>query len=92
MALTRAFRDVGTGGTPSLLVNSDTVDRHVQVRTSGPGALRIGFTSAEVASAGLGFPVPPEGVEFTLQAGDEIWLNGQFEVDGSVYFLITKEA
>jgi hypothetical protein len=90
MAATKAFRVTGEGDNPGLYVSADTVDRHVHIRGTANSIQEFGFTYNDLLVSG--FPVTPEGVEFTLQAGDQIWLKGVNQPGTYVYFLITKEA
>lgn len=58
----------------------------------GPAKQRITFRETDMIDSESGFLIPSDGVEFILEAGDEIWMTGQ-TVAGDpsyVYIMVTK--
>lgn len=78
--------------TPTQLFGPGVTDDYlVRIYTEGHGQVRIGFQQADVQQPGSGFAIPPEGIEFILAAGDELWANGDsVQWPGRLYLLMTK--
>lgn len=67
--------NIGTvpDSSPMVLVNSAQGDRLVVITTSRVG-FSIGFTSAEVANAGDGYPLPATEFRLPLPSKEELWI------------------
>jgi hypothetical protein len=80
--------------TAGTIEGSDTIARRVFMYVVGEAEQRIGFAEEEVTQAGSGFLIPEDGgIEFVLDAGDDLWMSGHTSADISyVYVLITKVA
>jgi hypothetical protein len=90
MAVTRTGRSSAVASA-SQLFEDDSVDRDVFIYVNGAAEQRIAFAEADVPTTTSGFLIPPGGIKFRLQAGDELWVTGQTSQDASfIYFIVTK--
>jgi hypothetical protein len=75
----------------SQILGAQAGDLQVEIYTTGPAQVRIGFAEADVTQVGSGFAIPRDGVRFLLAAGDEVWAAGdESQWETRLYMLATK--